>query len=206
MSEEPAMLPAALDDEATGMAPAAPPALARLQGSTEADGDQAGAAAEATPTQEEPGRLPAQERRTWFFRGMIALLGVLIAGLLAGGVVELRRGGVSVLATAIVIGFCAILGGGRLWLMALGYGWKEERGLKPGTPIPAKAKKSRWWRIGLVYWAIFNALRPSRRSPMPSPATGPTSPASAWARFCRGSGSPSPPQAASPPAIFASEP
>jgi hypothetical protein len=158
MSEEPAMLPAALDDEATGMAPAAPPALARLQGSTEAGGDEAGAAAEAAPTQEEPGRLPAQERRTWFFRGMIALLGVLIAGLLAGGVVELRRGGVSVLATAIVIGFCAILGGGRLWLMALGYGWKEERGLKPGTPIPAKAKKSRWWRIALVYWAIFNVL------------------------------------------------
>lgn len=41
--------------------------------------------------------------------------------------------------------------------MALGYGWKEERGLKPGTPIPAKAK-CRWWRIGLVYWAIFNVL------------------------------------------------
>ena len=133
MSEEPAMLPAALDDEA-------------------------GAAAEARPAQEEPGRLPAQERRTWFFRGMIALLGVLIAGLLAGGVVELRRVGVSVLATAIVIGFCAILGGGRLWLMALGYGWNEERGPKPGTPIPAKAKKSRWWRIALVYWAIFNVL------------------------------------------------
>lgn len=89
---------------------------------------------------------------------MIALLGVLIAGLLAGGVVELCRGGVSVLATAIVIGFCAILGGGRLWLMALGYGWKEERGLKPGTPIPAKVEKSRWRRIGLVYWAIFNVL------------------------------------------------
>jgi hypothetical protein len=82
----------------------------------------------------------------------------VIAGLLAGGVVELRRGGVSVLATAIVIGFCAILGGGRLWLMALGYSWKEERGLAPGTPIPAKVKKSRWWRIGLVYWAIFNML------------------------------------------------
>lgn len=79
------MLPAALDDEATGMAPAAPPALARPEVSTEADGNQAGAAAEATPAQEEPGRLPAQKRRTWFFRGMIALLGVLIAGRLAGG-------------------------------------------------------------------------------------------------------------------------
>lgn len=42
--------------------------------------------------------------------------------------------------------------------MALGYGWKEERGLKPGTPIPAKVEKSRWRRIGLVYWAIFNVL------------------------------------------------
>jgi hypothetical protein len=93
------------------------------------------AAAGATSAQEEPGRLPVQERRTWFFRGMITLLGLLIAGLLAGGVVELRRGGVSVLVTAIVIGFCAILGGGRLWLMALGYGWNEERGPRPGTPI-----------------------------------------------------------------------
>jgi hypothetical protein len=106
------------------MAPGAPPALARPQVSTAANESPAGAAAEATPAQEEPGRLPAQERRTWLFRGMIALLGVLIAGVLGAGVVELRRGGVSVLATAIVIGFCAILGGGRLWLMALGYGWK----------------------------------------------------------------------------------
>jgi hypothetical protein len=104
-----------------------------------------------TPAQEETGRLPPQERRTWLFRGMIALLGVLIAGVLAAGAVELRRGGVSVLVTAIVVGFCAILGGGRLWLMALGYGWKDERGPKPGTPIPAKVKKSRWWRIGLVW-------------------------------------------------------
>jgi hypothetical protein len=152
------MLPAALDDEATGIASAAPPALAGPEVSTAANESPAGAAAGATLAQEEPGRLPAQERRTWFFRGMIALLGVLIAGVLAAGVVELRRGGVSVLVTAIVIGFCAILGGGRLWLMALGYGWNEERGPKPGTPIPPKVKKSRWWRIGLMYWAIFNVL------------------------------------------------
>ena len=117
------------------MAPGAPPALARPQVSTAANESPAGAAAEATPAQEEPGRLPAQERRTWLFRGMIALLGVLIGSVLAAGVVELRRGGVSVLVTAIVIGFCAILGGGRLWLMALGYGWNEERGPRPGTPI-----------------------------------------------------------------------
>jgi hypothetical protein len=152
------MLPAALDDKATAMAPAAPPALAGPEVSTAANESPAGAAAEVTSAQEEPGRLLAQERRTWFFRGMITLLGLLIAGLLAGGVVELRRGGVSVLVTAIVIGFCAILGGGRLWLMALGYGWNEERGPRPGTPIPPKVKKSRWWRIGLVYWAIFNVL------------------------------------------------
>jgi hypothetical protein len=48
------MLPAALDDEAMGMAPAAPPALARPEVSTEADGNPAGAADEATPAQEEP--------------------------------------------------------------------------------------------------------------------------------------------------------
>ena len=111
----------------------------------EADGDPADAAAEATPTQEQPDRIPAQERRTWLFRGMIALLAVLIAGVLAGGVVELRRNAVSVPVTAIVIGFCAILAGARLWLMALGYGWKE-RGPEPGTPIPEEVKKSRWWR------------------------------------------------------------
>ena len=39
---------------------------------------------------------------------------VLIAGVLAAGVVELRRGGVSVLVTAIVFGFCAILRQGPL--------------------------------------------------------------------------------------------
>ena len=123
------------------MAPGAPPALARPQVSTAANESPAGAAAEATPAQEEPGRLPAQERRTWLFRGMIALLGVLIGSVLAAGVVELRRGGVSVLVTAIVIGFCAILGGGRLWLMALGYGWNEERGPEAGYADPAKGKE-----------------------------------------------------------------
>jgi hypothetical protein len=72
---------------------------------------------------------------------MIALLGVLIGSVLAAGVVELRRGGVSVLVTAIVIGFCAILGGGRLWLMALGYGWNEERGPEAGYADLAKGKE-----------------------------------------------------------------
>jgi hypothetical protein len=75
------MLPAALDDEATRHGAGRTASISPARGQY---GNQAGAAAEATPTQEEPGRLPAQERRTWFFRGMIALLGVLIAGRLEG--------------------------------------------------------------------------------------------------------------------------
>ncbi len=65
------MLPAALDDEATGHGAGRTASISPARGQY---GNQAGAAAEATPAQEEPGRLPAQERRTWFFRGMIALL------------------------------------------------------------------------------------------------------------------------------------
>ena len=149
------MVPAAPDP--AGAAPTAPAALTGPAVSPGVDGAPAGAAAEATPARQEPDRIPAQERRTWLFRGMIALLAVLIAGVLAAGVVELRRSGASVLVTAIVIGFCAILGGARLWPMALGYGWKE-RGPEPGTPIPAEVRKSRWWRSGLVYWAVFNVL------------------------------------------------
>ncbi len=39
----------------------------------------------------------APGRRPWLFRGLIALLGVLVAGLLADEVVQLRGGGVSTL-------------------------------------------------------------------------------------------------------------
>lgn len=157
MSEEPGTVPVALGGEAEGTAPTASPALTRPEASAQAHADPAGAAAETAQAQEGPDRLPAEERRTWLFRGMIALLAVLIAGVLAAGVVELRRSGVSPVVSAIVIGFVALLAGARLWLMALGYGWKES-GPEPGTPIPAEVRKSRWWRSGLVYWAVFNIL------------------------------------------------
>jgi hypothetical protein len=157
MSEEPGTAPAALGGDADATALAASPALTRPEASAQANGDPAPAAAETAEAQDEPNRLPAEERRTWGFRLMIALLAVLIAGVLAAGIVELRRSGVSPLISAIVIGFFALLAGARVWLMALGYGWKES-GPEPGTPIPAEVRKSRSWRGGLVFWAVFNIL------------------------------------------------
>lgn len=101
--------------------------------------------------------MPAAERQTWWFRGLIVLLGVLLAGLLAAGLVELRRNGVPVWAVFLVIGFFAILCSAQLVLMALGYGW-DERGPEAGTPVPAEVRTSWVWRVGLVVWMAINVL------------------------------------------------
>jgi hypothetical protein len=157
MNEELRTVSAATRDGGGDAAPVASPALASTDVSPGLGMDAAGAAAEASAAQEEPVRFPAEDRRTWWFRSLIALLAVLFAGLLAAGWIELRRNGVSVLVTAVIIGIFAIVCGVQVWGMALGYGFKEPRP-EAGSPVPQEVKKSRWWRAVLIWWAVFNVL------------------------------------------------
>ena len=82
------------------------------------------------------GRIPAAERRTWWFRSIIGIFVLFFLAIVGVAVHYLLKGGWAGWVTGGIILFLAVLFGVAIWLMALGYGWNSDADVEPGTPIP----------------------------------------------------------------------